>query len=171
MLGVARAALLSSVAFVKQSYAQTVGALKPVAYWHLGEAGGSTVVDERAVQNGTYQGTIEFGVEPILRDSTGTSIGFNGADAYGEIPHNPAFAVTDGTIAFAVQADSVSGQHLLVAKDGGLPLGGFTVDINNGRLRAYLRNAAGPGLRQSSRRRRSHRRRSLPPASHICWRQ
>ena len=71
----------------------------------------------------------------------GAAIGFNGADAYGQIPHHAAFAVPAGTVVFAVQADSVSGQHMLLAKDNGSkPIGGLTVDIANGRLRGYLRD-------------------------------
>jgi Concanavalin A-like lectin/glucanases superfamily len=139
MLGASQAALLGAVVS-HPLYANTVTALNPVAYWHLGEVGGTTIVDEKAVQNGTYVGSIEYGVEPILSDSTGTSIGFNGVNAYGQIAHNAAFAVANGTIVFAVQADSVAGQQMLLAKDGGAPVGGLTVDINNGRLRAYIRD-------------------------------
>ncbi len=144
MLGTSQAVLLGGAASLNQSYADTVRSLSPVAYWQLDEGDGSTIIDEtEIIQNSTYLGSIEFGLEPIVSGSTGTSIGFNGADAYGKVPHRAKFATPEGTVAFAVQADSVSGQHMLLAKDGGSkPIGGLTVDITDGRLRAYLRNGA-----------------------------
>ena len=48
------------------------------------------MVDERAVQCGVYHGAVELPLEPIVLDIAGTSIRFNGSNAYGEAPHNPA---------------------------------------------------------------------------------
>jgi hypothetical protein len=143
MLGASQAGLLGAAAFVTEAYADTVTALSPVAYWHFGEAGGTTIIDETAVHNGTYFGSVEFGLESIVSNGAGTSVGFDGANAFGSIPHHPAFATPEGTLAFAVQADRVSGQQMLLAKDdGSRPVGGFTVDITDGRLRAYIRDGS-----------------------------
>jgi hypothetical protein len=144
MLGASQAVLLSCAASLNQSYADTVRSLSPVAYWRLDESDGTTIIDEtEIIQNSTYFGSIEFGLEPIVSGSTGTSIGFNGTNAYGKIPHRAKFATPEGTVVFAVQADSISGQHMLLAKDdGSKPIGGLTVDITDGRLRAYFRDGA-----------------------------
>lgn len=70
MLGASRAALLkSSVPLKPQTYADLVLSLKPVAYWRLNETSGTTIVDTMGVQNGTYVGPIEFGVEAIVSDT------------------------------------------------------------------------------------------------------
>ena len=139
MLALARAATLSSIAFVKQSYAQTVGALKPVAYWDLGDPSGLIIDEERDVQDGTYQGTpqgtIEYSLEPIVEHSVGTSVGFDGTHTYGQIPHNSAFELPSYTIDFAFQADTApasGGNTVLLSKDTApSPPGALSIELRN----------------------------------------
>ena len=129
MLGASQAVALSRLGFIPQSYGAAIVALNPISYWRLGEAGGAAIVDERAVQNGTYAGTIEYSVAPIVQRSTGRAIGFNGTDAYGQIPDNPdKFALASYTIDFAFQADAAT----RAGREHGAPVEG-PVSIATGR--------------------------------------
>ena len=151
MLGVSRAALLGALPFSRQAYGDSIMAINPVAYWRLGESGGTTIVDERAVQNGSYTGNVEFGVASLLGESTGTAAGFDGHTAFGQIPHHTVFALSSYTVDFAFQADTApiaGGNRVLLSKDHApSPPGGLSIEIfNNGsqlKLRAYAGGLSG----------------------------
>ena len=129
-------------------YGAAIVALNPISYWRLGEAGGPAIVDERAVQNGTYVGAIEYSVAPIVERSGGGAIGFNGTDAYGQIPDNPAFALASYTIDFAFQADAApapGANMVLLSKDRfpSPPDGGLSIEVFNDAGQLKLRGYAG----------------------------
>ena len=148
MLGASQAAALSRIGFIPQSYGAGIVALSPIAYWRLGEAGGATIVDERAVQNGTYVGVVEYSVAAIVQRSGGRAIGFNGTDAYGQILHCPAFALASYTIDFAFQADTApapGANMVLLSKDRfpSPPDGGLSIELFNHAGQLKIRGYAG----------------------------
>jgi RHS repeat-associated protein len=68
------------------SYVSTVNADNPIAYWQLGEASGTTMVDSRNFDSGTYQGGVTLGQPSLVQPASGTSITLNGTTGYGTAP-------------------------------------------------------------------------------------
>jgi RHS repeat-associated protein len=68
------------------SYASTVLGDHPVAYWHMDETSGSTMVDAQNVDSGTYQGGFTLAQPPLISPASGTSVGFNGTTGYATAP-------------------------------------------------------------------------------------
>jgi len=60
-------------------YRSAVMADSPVAYWRLGEASGTTAVDEVGAYNGTYSGLVTLGVSGAIVGNTAVS--YPGSDA------------------------------------------------------------------------------------------
>lgn len=80
------------------AYSQKVLALKPVAYWRLGEARGPVAVDTaKQGRNGTYQGTPTFRQTGAIRTDKDASLKLDGNRSYVEIPDHPNLSpVTSG---------------------------------------------------------------------------
>jgi hypothetical protein len=70
-------------------YAAAVTADSPLAYWRLGERGGSTALDSWGIYNGTYIQTITYGVPGALPRDADTAVGFDGTSAEVQIPYTP----------------------------------------------------------------------------------
>jgi hypothetical protein len=68
------------------SYVSTVNADNPIAFWQLGEATGTTMVDSRNFDNGTYQGGFTLAQPSLVLPASGTSVSFNGSTGYGTAP-------------------------------------------------------------------------------------
>ena len=80
-------------------YAQEVLADSPVAYWRLGEASGTTAVDEMGSNDGTYNGGT-LGVAGLLVDDTDTAVDFDGVDDNVSLP--PAAVVSGQQVSVEV---------------------------------------------------------------------
>ena len=65
----------------RNPYSAAVLADSPVAYWRLGEAAGTTLVDELSTYNGTYFGAT-LGATGLLVGGTDTAADFDGSDDY-----------------------------------------------------------------------------------------
>jgi concanavalin A-like lectin/glucanase superfamily protein len=114
----------------------------PVARWRFDETSGTTFVDAIAGRNGTFVGTPQY-AQPGLSATSGASCGFI-APAYGTIPHNSAFDLSEGSLTLLVQPDAVAGQRDIWTNDvasGGGP-GSFSIEIVDGKLRAYTFDGA-----------------------------
>jgi len=89
--------------------------LGPLAYWRLGESGGTTAADQTGRYPGSYRNGVGLGVNlPVRCD---TAVRFDGSNDYVEIPHNDAFLLNSGTIQFWFCADSVAAIQGLLTKD------------------------------------------------------
>jgi hypothetical protein len=98
-------------------YAATVIADGPVAYYRLGDGGGSAI-DQMGGPNGTFQGAITVGPN-LLPVSAGASFTFNGA-TYISVPDSPATRLGAG-------AWTIEGWGRLTAS----PSYFSTIDTNN----------------------------------------
>lgn len=105
-------------------YAEVVLADGPVAYWRLGEASGTTAVDEIGGHDSTYAGTVTLGADGVMQDGSGdTSADLNGTSGRvtGSDWADLEFA---GSAPFSVEAWAElgafngSGFNLLVQKQG-----------------------------------------------------
>lgn len=77
------------------SYVSTVNADNPVAFWQLGEASGTTMVDSRNFDSGTYQGGVTLGQPSLVQPASGSSVTFNGSTGYGTAPTLTALQSTN----------------------------------------------------------------------------
>jgi RHS repeat-associated protein len=68
------------------SYSSTVLGDHPVAYWHMDETSGSTMVDAQNTDPGTYQGGFTLAQPPLIAPASGTSVSFNGSTGYATAP-------------------------------------------------------------------------------------
>jgi glucose/arabinose dehydrogenase/PKD repeat protein len=67
------------------SYSQVVLADNPVAYWRLGEASGTNLVDQIGNHGGTYVGSPTLGAPGAITGDANTSVTFNGSsNVYGQ---------------------------------------------------------------------------------------
>lgn len=77
--------------------ADAIAALRPIAWWRLGEGSNSSPVDDAMdLQNGTYWNSPQTGRRVPFRCDT--AVRFDGSNDLVEIPHNNAFLVDNGTI-------------------------------------------------------------------------
>jgi len=83
------------------SYSNEVLADAPSAYWRLGEASGTTAVDEIGTTPGTYTGGVTLGQAGALQGSSNTSALFDGVNDY--VTTNPTSAL-DATTAVTIEA-------------------------------------------------------------------
>lgn len=65
-----------------QSYRDLIVSHAPVAYWRLGEASGTTAVDEMGAYNGTYTGGYTLAQAGALTGDANTAVAFNGTTSY-----------------------------------------------------------------------------------------
>jgi hypothetical protein len=80
------------VATAEGSYADTVKAMGPVAYWRLGESSGTAAADEMGAHPGTYVNSPTLGATGALVGDANTAMTLSGTES-ATIPHAPvAFA-------------------------------------------------------------------------------
>ena len=97
--------------------AQAILDMNPVGYWRLGESSGSTAVDETGTQNGAYT-NVDYGYASANANDSDTGVDLDGSGDYVRIPHDSAFAPSQGTIQLWFNADSTGGDNTLVSKVG-----------------------------------------------------
>ena len=66
-------------------YQQIVVADSPVAYWRLGESGGSLAADVLGAHDGSYQGGTSLGQTGLLVDDPDSAAGFDGSDDFVDV--------------------------------------------------------------------------------------
>lgn len=92
------------------SYASTILADSPVAYWRLGDATGTTAADSSGnALAGTYHGGFTLAEPGSLAGDSDTSVLFDGSTGYMEVPNNAAFDVTALTLECWAKVTSVPG--------------------------------------------------------------
>ena len=102
---------------ISDSYAQTVIGLDGlVAYWRMNAA--NAIVDASGHgHDGTISGTPTLGLDltESWQDSDGRSVDFGGA-GYGEVPHDQAFNLAQGTLSFWFEVNALASDQDLVGK-------------------------------------------------------
>ena len=98
-------------AAARDFYAQEVLADNPVAYWRLGEASGTTAVDETGSHDGTYSG-VTLGATGLLAGDTDTAVEFNNSTDYIEVADHADFEVSTFTFECWVKHDAPDGDAL-----------------------------------------------------------
>ncbi|MEM9418111.1 MAG: LamG-like jellyroll fold domain-containing protein [Planctomycetota bacterium] len=111
---------------------------------------GGTAVDEIGVGNGSFVSSVNAGVAGF--GDGGTSIEFNGSDAFVEVPHNSAYLLDRGTLSFWFRANDLSGTQGLIAKDATSYQDGghFRVITNGSRLEVRLQSDSSSHYVQSA---------------------
>ncbi|MBW8056104.1 MAG: hypothetical protein FVQ76_12480, partial [Nitrospira sp.] len=94
-------------------------------HWPLDEVAPATAADIAQGNDGTYQPVVTFN-QPGACGSTGTSVIFDGATSFVEIPHVPGYLLDQGTVTFwARVTDATTGWQGLFSKDSnGFDTGG-----------------------------------------------
>ena len=80
-------ALLFAAVPVSTNHAPIVRSDNPVSYWRLGEAGGATAADNVGGHDGTYTGTLIYGVAGALPGDPDTAVQFDGSSSYVAVPY------------------------------------------------------------------------------------
>jgi len=83
------------------AYGRAIAADNPVGWWRLGDASGTTAVDQEGLNNGTYRGGYTLGQTSLLPGDANPAVGFNGSSSYVTIPPAVAFNFTNS---FSVEA-------------------------------------------------------------------
>lgn len=112
----------------------------PLAYWRLGEAGGTAAADAVGAQPGEYKNGVTQGVGVPYRCDP--AIACDGVNDFVEVPHNAAFLLANGTLQFWFAAEDVNTLQGLVCKDSyGYDAGGHLwVGVSGGQVWARLQS-------------------------------
>lgn len=127
------------------SYAQEVLADTPLAYWRLGEASGSAMVDASgSARDGTYVGGPTLGAAGAVTDGD-TAVSFDGIDDHANVPHGAWMNVADLTVEAWIKT-TATGTALILDRDGA-DTGDrvFQFRVDNGKLQ-FIRIADANGV-------------------------
>jgi hypothetical protein len=86
------------------SYAQSVLAKRPVAYWRFDDHGQGARDLTGHGHLGTYHGHVTFDQPGVLHGESSASVGLNGSDAFVEVPDSEAFSVSASSQGMTVEA-------------------------------------------------------------------
>lgn len=88
------------------TYFDNVIADSPIAYWRLGEASGTTAVEEISSRNGTYLSLPTLGVNGLISSDLDTAVSFNGINNQVSIADDNIFSFTNGAndLPFTIEA-------------------------------------------------------------------
>jgi hypothetical protein len=78
--------LLVNVVSAVSNHAPIVRSDNPAAFWRLGEASGPTAFDTVGGHDGTYTGTLTYGVAGALPGDLDTAVEFDGSSGYVAVP-------------------------------------------------------------------------------------
>ncbi|MCX6117212.1 MAG: LamG domain-containing protein, partial [Proteobacteria bacterium] len=127
---------------IGKSYQDVLLAESPAGYWPLNETTGSTLKDISGLgNNGSYIGSPTLGLSGPIVGETSKSIGLNGVNQYGSIPHTP---ILDPSASWTMEAwikRDVLGHHdsILEKYDWVAGKGGFTLRVaTNNRMEAHV---------------------------------
>ena len=125
-------------------YAATVLADNPASYWRFGESSGTTAVDERGQNPGTYAGGVTLGQPGALSGDPNKSISFDGVNDAMTAPDSPSLDLSSAVSIEAWVKRSKSGVYQEIV---GKPGNGQSKQENYSlwftyldRLRAYFGN-------------------------------
>ena len=108
---------LSDPVAVDATYRALVMSSSPRAYWRLGEASGTTAVDETGASNGTYAGGYVLGATGALANDSNTAVDLNGTSGRMNAPSVPALDLTSQvSIEAWINPDSLTGTRWIVNK-------------------------------------------------------
>jgi len=98
-----------------RTYADHVTELRPIAYWRLGEASGTTAVDATGNgYDGTYTNTPTLGVAGALTDDTDTAVEFaSGSSEYVNVAYDAALNPATFTVSAWFRTSSAADQSLV----------------------------------------------------------
>lgn len=100
------------------SYRDEVLSDAPISYWRLGEASGTTAIDEIGVNTGTYVGGVSLGAPGALTGDSNGAATFNGTDGHVLVPDSATLDVTAGVTVELWTKREKSGYQVLVGKPG-----------------------------------------------------
>jgi len=88
-------------------------ALLPLSLWRFEETVGGRVADDGGIADGRRRG----GVETAADGAVGRALSFDGRDDHVTIPHDPAYALDEGTVHLVFRADDPWRRQGLFSKD------------------------------------------------------
>jgi len=71
-------------------HAAIVKADSPISFWRLDETTGPTALDSVGANNGTYTGTVMYGVTGALTNDSDSAVEFDGSSGYVAVPYSAA---------------------------------------------------------------------------------
>lgn len=125
----------------KIRYGKLMLATSPVNYWRLGDASGTTAVDEMGVNNGTYVGTPTLGAAGLLYGDPNPAVTLNGTQ-YVTATSNDVSGTNPFTLAAWVNF-TPSGYQMFISNP--VTSGGYGAEIIDGLSGPFIRrvNSAG----------------------------
>jgi Concanavalin A-like lectin/glucanases superfamily/Fibronectin type III domain len=113
------------------SYASTVMADEPNAYWRLGETQGTTAVDSTAnANNGSYKGGVTLNQPGAITGDLNGAVTFNGSTGFAVIPASASLNLTGAlTLEAWVKFASTNGIQAIVNKGDGVSASGSAYEL------------------------------------------
>src|SRR4051794_22301246 len=99
-------------------YRDEVLADTPVSFWRLSETSGTTIVDDRGLNNGQYSSSGVTLGQPgaVVNEPANLAAAFDGTTGAGSVPAAPSLDMTAGVTAESWVKRSKSGWQVVVAK-------------------------------------------------------
>ena len=134
------------------TYQAEVHSNNPVGYWRLAENGSTTATAEAGGVDGTFHNTPTGGEADPFANITSTTTDLDGNNDYVSIPNSNVWNLTDGSINFWFNTDTISStQTLLSADPGGSNADDFYLDLESGgNLRLEMRDSDGGTISTSN---------------------
>lgn len=127
-------------------YRDLMLSMLPLAYWRLGEASGTTAVDQMGAFAGTYVNTPTLGAAGALTGDTDTAVTFTGATQR-VLVGSPATTVVDDFTLVAWVNPSSSATSRMIAYVGSAPTNGWGLYLTtSNRIAGYAYGAVNPNL-------------------------
>ncbi|MCA9324474.1 LamG domain-containing protein, partial [Candidatus Saccharibacteria bacterium] len=129
-------------------YSEEISLSSPEGWWRLGEASGTSAVDNSGHSHtGTYTNSPTLGVSGLLEDGdTNTAVGFDGSADYINVPTSAALSLTQA-VEFILTANTIAstyGRLVVGIHSGTASFGGFYICLLNTGLLAFgSKNASG----------------------------
>jgi len=113
------------------TYASTVMADSPSAYWRMGETSGSVAVDATAnANNGSYKGGFTLNQPGAIAGDPNGAIAFNGSNGFAVIPASSSLNLTGAlTLEAWVKFASTNGIQAIVNKGDGVSAAGSAYEL------------------------------------------
>src|SRR4051812_8284116 len=101
------------------SYSSEVLADSPLAYWRLGDASGTTMVDSSGnARDGAYTGSPTLGTTSLLLSDADTAVTLNGSTQYASVADAAWMDASSFTVEALIKPSAVSGNKAVIGRDG-----------------------------------------------------
>jgi hypothetical protein len=131
---------LTSTATSVSAYAAQVLGDNPISYWRLDETSGTTAVDQKGANTGTYTSSPTLAQAGALLGDPDTAVTFNGTSQYVNVPSNAALNPSHFTVEVWAKATGGAGTYRGIVASRAYPNGWVLYAAGNNLWQFWINN-------------------------------